>query len=173
MKHFFSIILFLFLIVDANAQAIENSKSLELRYGKTVSVGVYAGIRFRTTTSTSIDLSVAGFVNSLQRNGLQYNSFGLDLMGEYYTAVGDNSDHLFELKVGGGATALIDNEPFVYKDLPFAKRLNYGLVGELTGEWCMSENISLTLFTQQKYLLNKSLGTYCFTAGIGIKLNLE
>jgi hypothetical protein len=157
----------------ANAQAIENSQSVEFRYGKTFSVGAYAGLRYRTTTSTTIDVSVAGFINSLQRNGLNYTSYGIDLMGEYYTPVGDNTEHLLEVKAGMGATVMIDNELFIYKQLPFGKRLNYGVVGELTGEWCVSENISLTLFTQQKFLFNKNLSSYCFTAGLGIKLNLD
>lgn len=161
------------LCAAVNAQAIENSQSLEIRYGKAFSVGAYAGLRYRTTTSTTIDVSVAAFINLLQRNGLNHTSYGLDIMGEYYTPVGDNTEHLFEVKAGIGATLMIDNEPFLYKELPFAKRLNYGVVGELTGEWCISENISLTLFTQQKFLFNKNLSSYCFTAGLGIKLNLD
>jgi hypothetical protein len=156
-----------------NAQAIENSQSLELRYGKTFSVGAYAGLRYRTATSTTLDISIAAFINSLQRNGLNFTSYGIDLMGEYYTPVGDNTEHLFEVKAGMGASCMVDNEPFLYKELPVLKRLNYGVMVELTGEWCVSENFSFTLFTQQKFLFNKNLSGYCFTAGLGIKLSLE
>jgi hypothetical protein len=123
MKSILFFLVFAFAFIIANAQAIENSQSLEFRYGKTFSVGAYAGLRYRTTTSTTIDVSVAGFINSLQRNGLNYTSYGIDLMGEYYHTVGDNTEHLFEVKAGMGATVMIDNEPFVYKDLPFDETL--------------------------------------------------
>ena len=172
MKYLFTLLLFT-IGQYTKAQAIENSQSLELRAGKVFSAGDYAALRYRHTTSTSIDLSIAGFLNNLHQNGLQYYSYGLDLMGEYYTAVGDNTDHLFELKTGLGITGLVDNEPWIYKDLSFSKRLNYGLAAELTGEWCLSENISLTLFAQQKFLFNHSLSNAAFIGGLGIKLNLD
>lgn len=155
------------------AQAIENASSVELRGGKTFSVGDYACVRYRHTTSTSIDVSLAAFINGLRVNGLRYYGYGLDLMGEYYTAVGDNTDHLLELKAGLGLTAQIDNDPWVYKQLPFVRRLNYGVAGELTGEYRLSENFSLSAFAQQKLLFHKNLGRFAFTLGLGIKLNLE
>lgn len=173
MKIGLTILLFLFCVASLYSQAIENAQSFELRYGKTFSVGGYASLRYRTTTSTTLDISFAAFINSLQRNGLQYYSYGIDVMGEYYTGVGDNTDHLFELKACAGATAMVDNEPFVLHDVPFLKRINYGLVGELAGEWSISQNIALTLFGQQKLLFNKTLGRTSFTIGLGLKLSLD
>lgn len=169
------LLLFVLLFTRSHAygQAITNSQSFELRGGKTISVGDYASLRYRHTTSTSVDLSVAMFINVLQQNSLHYTCLGTDLMGEYYTGIGDNTDHLFELKTGLGVTAQVDNDPWVYKGLPFMKRLNYGLCAEITVEWCMSENISLTVFGQQKFLFNKSLGSSAFTIGLGVKLNLD
>jgi hypothetical protein len=154
-------------------QAIENTQSLEFRYGKTFSVGDYAALRYRHTTSTSIDASLAVFINGLRRGAIRFWGYGVDLLGEYYTAVGDNTDHLFELKVGLGATANIDNDPWVYKDLPMLSRLNYGIAAELSGELRLSENISLTSFLQQKILFNKNLGRFSFTLGLGFKINLD
>jgi hypothetical protein len=166
-------LLLLYFPLCGNAQAITNSQSLEIRAGKTFSVGDYASLRYRHTTSTSLDLSLAAFINVLQKKGFNYSGYGLDLLAEYYTAVGDNTNHQFECKLGFGATASLDNEPWVFRDLPLAKRLNYGICGEVTGEWCMSENISLCLFAQQKYLFNKLLGNYAFSVGLGLKLNLD
>jgi hypothetical protein len=158
---------------SVHAQAITNSQSLELRGGKTFSAGDYVSLRYRHTTSTSIDLTLAAFVNGFQKNSLRYRCYGIDLLGEYYTGVGENTDHLFECKLGLGVTASLDNEPWVFRNTAFSRRLNYGICGEVSGEWCMSENIGLCLFGQQKYLFNNPLGTTAFTLGMGIKLNLD
>lgn len=157
----------------ASAQGIENTSSIEVRYGRTLSAGSCAALCYHHTTSTVFDVSLGGFIQSLQRSGLNYTSYGIDLTGEYATPVGDNTEHRFELKTDFGATAMIDNEPFLYKDLPFAKRLNYGIITGATGEWCISQDVALTIFLQQKILFNKQLGSSLFTTGIGIRLNLD
>lgn len=163
----------LFASPGAEGQAISNSQSVEIRGGKSFSLSDYAALRYRHTTSTSIDLSVAAFVQGMQKNGLQYSAFGLDLLGEYYTGLGDNTDHLFECKLGIGGTLHHENEPWLYKDWPFAKRLNYGVCAEVTGEWSMSENFSLSLFTQQKIFLNPLLGKTQFTLGLGLVYHFD
>lgn len=159
--------------LSAKSQAISNYQSIEVRGGKTFTPGNYAGIKYRHTTATMIELSAGIFMEDVPKNGLHYSAYGIDLAGEYYTQVGDNTDHLFECKLGLGITGQIENEPWVYKDLSFSKRINYGMYGELSGEWCMSANFSLTAFVQQKYLFNKLLSNTCFVFGIGIKLNLD
>lgn len=87
-----------------------------------------------------LDVAAAVFLEAFQNNGLQYANYGLDLMGEYYTPVGDNTDHAFEVKLGLGITGNAENEPWILKAYSFSKRLNYGLIGELTGEWCVLQN---------------------------------
>ena len=155
------------------SQAISNYQSIEVRGGKSFSSSDYVGLKYRHTTSTMIDVSAAVFLEAFQKNGLHYSNFGLDLMGEYYTPIGDNTDHAFEVKLGLGITANAENEPWILKEYPFSKRLNYGLIAEVAGEWCVSQNFSLTAFAQQKYLLSKLLGNTRFIIGIGIKLNLD
>jgi hypothetical protein len=167
------VIILLFASTRAKGQAISNSQSVEIRAGKTLSLGDYAALRYRHTTSTSIDLSIAAYVQGLQKNGLRHSAFGVDLLGEYYTGLGDKTDHLFECKLGIGGTVQLENEPWLYKDWPFAKRLNYGACAEVTGEYSMSENFSLSLFTQQKFLFNPLLGKSQITLGLGLVYHFD
>lgn len=157
----------------AKSQAISNYQSIEVRGGKSFSSSDYAAVKYRHTTSTMLDVATAVFLEAFQNNGLHFSNYGLDLTGEYYTPVGDNTDHAFEVKLGLGITANAENEPWILKAYSFSKRLNYGVIGELAGEWCVSQNFSLTAFVQQKYLFNKLLGNTRFIVGIGIKLNLD
>ena len=159
--------------LSAKSQAISNYQSIEVRGGKSFSSSDYAALKYRHTTATMIDVSAGIFFEAFQNSGLHFTNYGLDLMGEYYTPVGDNTDHAFEVKLGLGISGNTENEPWIFKDYPFSKRLNYGLIGEVAGEWCVSQNFSLTAFAQQKYLLNKLLGNTRFIIGIGVKLNMD
>ncbi|MES2329653.1 MAG: hypothetical protein V4539_08630 [Bacteroidota bacterium] len=154
------------------SQTTDNAQSVEVRFGKSLMPAMYAAIKYERVTSTPTNVSAKLFYESMQKNSLDYSCFGLDILGDYYTPVGDNTDHLFECKLGFGGTVQIENEPWVYKEYPVSNRLNYGLVGEFAGEWAMSEAFSLTTFLQQKYLFNKNLSHTNFLFGVGIKFNI-
>jgi hypothetical protein len=154
------------------AQTAGNTQSVEIRAGKTLMPTMYAAIKYERVTNSAFNASVKLFYEMLRKNSLNYSCFGLDMLAEYYTPVGDNTGHLFECKLAFGGTVQIENEPWVYKDYAMSKRLNYGLVAELAAEWGMSEVFSLTAFAQQKYLFNRHLEHSSFVLGLGIKFNI-
>lgn len=173
MKQFLFLISLAVSISHVLAQGIENSGSMELRYGKTLSIGSYVSLNYHHSTSTVFDISAATFLQVSQARGLNYHSYGIDLSADYITSLGDKTEHRFECKPMIGVTAMIDNENLIYKALPFSGRLNYGLLAGGILEWCMSPSIVFTFFLQQKLLFNKTLASGMFTTGLGIRVNLD
>lgn len=159
------VLILLLLITSVNGQ------SLEIRTGQNIRPGDYAAIRYEQPTDTRLNFSAKIFINSNRFSGLHYTSYGLDLLAECSTNPDKNSDAVFALNLGLGGTVEKENEPWVYGNLKSSKTINYGIAGELTGEWAMSTLFSLTAFAQQKYLFNKDLGSTRFVFGLGLKIN--
>lgn len=149
------------------------SQAIEVRAGHSLTPADYVSLRYEYYTNNSINFSAKVFLGSSNKNNLNYSACGLDLMTEYYSNLGYNSDHKWELKAGLGGTIQIENEPWIYKGWGAGRRTNYGIVGEVAIEWAMTDQFSLTGFVQQKYLFNKALGTTGFAFGIGLKFNLN
>jgi hypothetical protein len=93
-------------------------------------------------------------------------------MGEYLSTR-DPRESDFACRIAIGGTAQIDSEPYVYKDWPPGRRINYGLVGELAGIIHLTEVFSLNAFVQQKYWFNKALGTTHFLFGLAITYHFD
>lgn len=144
------------------------SQWIDLRCGHTLTPADYVSLGYEQPTNTALNFSLRGFLENSHKNNLNYSAYGLDIIAITQTG----TDRTFSLRGGIGATVQIENEPWIYKNLTTKQKMNYGLVGELTGEWNMTENFSLSVFGQQKFLFNKSLGTTHFVFGGGLKFNL-
>jgi len=147
-----------------------SSQALEIRAGHSLTPSDFAGLRYELFTPADFSFTVGGFLESSETSGLHYTNYGLDLMAWYYTPLGYNTDHAFELRAGLGLCGQLENEPWVYKDWSGSKRMTYGPVGEVSVEYGLSESINLSGFAQQKYLFNSALGNTRFAFGLGIKI---
>lgn len=155
-------------IVPGNSFA----QTVELRTGSNLMPGNYLSIGYEHYSNWPLNFSGKLFTEGSHTKGLQYKAYGIDLLVEYGTNQNDYSERIFALRMGLGATCQIENEPWVYRNLAANKRLNYGLVGVVSGEWWMSENFCLSVFGQQKFLFNSSLGNARCALGMGLKYRL-
>lgn len=148
------------------------AQSVELRSGSNLMPGNYFSIGYEHTSNWPLNFAGKLFTEGSHTKGLQYKAYGIDLLVEYGSNQNDYSERIFALRMGLGATCQIESEPWVYRNLPANKRRNYGLVGVVSGEWWMSENFCLSVFGQQKYLFNSSLGSARCAMGMGLKFRL-
>lgn len=165
-----TIYLFLFyLAISVNCY----SQSIGILAGNFASPSDYFSLRYSHYSNLPVNGAIGIFGESSLKNGLNYSSYGLDVLGEYASTQGSDGQNVFGFKVGVGASWQIENEPWVYRDWPFKKRMNYGLVGEVAGEWFMTPAFSLSMFAQQKYLFNPALGRYRLVLGLGLAYRIS
>ena len=142
-----------------------------VKAGHSLIPGGYWAIGYEHYTNGLVNAKFNCFGESSRKNGFQYSAYGIDLIGEY--ASNQNEPVLFAYRLGFGITGQIENEPWVYQNIAGPKKINYGLVGELAGEWWMSEQFCLSVFGQQQYLFNSALGNTRFVFGLGLKFHLD
>ncbi len=149
------------------------SQSVELQAGSNGMPGNYLSLGYEHYSNYVLNFSGRLFAEGSRVNGLQYKAYGLNLMAEY----GSNQDagpaSVFAFRAGLGLNGQIESEPWIYQHLSSHQRINYGFVGTLSGEWWMSENFCLSVFGEQKYLFNTSLGSTRCAFGLGLKFRLS
>lgn len=157
------VVCFLLLYVE-----VTNAQSLSFRAGQSFPSTAYLSLRYEHWTNGPINLSLGAFYERSRKDLLNHSSFGLDLLAEYASNREGYSNGAFGLRYGFGVTGDLNNDPWVYKDWSFKRRLNYGLLAEGAGEWFMTDNFTLRLGLQQKLLFNPDLGHYRFLAALGL-----
>ncbi len=165
--------LFLFLFLLPVLFTLAHAQSIELRAGSNAMPGNFLSLSYEHYSNWPINISGKLFAEGSNVNGLQYKAYGLDLLGEYATSQNDNAESIFAFRMGLGVTGQIESEPWIYGGLSAVKRMNYGLVGVVSGEWWMSENFCLSVFGQQKWLFNSSLGSRRSAFGLGLKFRFS
>ncbi len=75
--------LFLWTLLLAAESFSSTAQSLTLFGGKTYIPGSYAGLRYSHYTNSEVNVAGDLFLENAQTAALRYNSFGLNLMGEY------------------------------------------------------------------------------------------
>ncbi len=153
--------------------ALVNGQSLSLRFGRNLTPSDHLSLRYEHWTNGAVNLSLGGFMERSRKSNLNLSAYGVDLLAEYTTNREGYQTGAFGLRYGLGATWQIESEPWIYKDWPFKKRMNYGLFGELSGEWFMTKHFTLRVTTQQKILFNPDLGRYRFLSGLGLVYRLS
>ena len=140
------------------------AQAVELRAGSALP-SLYCSAGYERYTNSFLDLSVRGFFESSKKRNLDYHAFGLDVMMQTRL----NREQKFSGRATFGGTIQKESEPWVYKEWPFKRKLNYGLVGEFSANWMMSSYFDLNLFAQQKLLFNRALGLTQFVCGLGLR----
>lgn len=133
----------------------------------------YISLRYTHYSNLPINAAIGIFHEASHSGGLHYTGYGIDLLAEYASSQGDYEKNVFGFRLGIGASWQTENEPWIYQGFSAGKRMNYGLISELSGEWGMSQNFCLGLFMQQKIWLRKPLGTRDFVFGLGLKIQLN
>lgn len=149
------------------------SQSIGILAGHYAFPADYFSLRYSHYSNLPVNGAIGIFRESSHTSGLNYSSYGIDVLGEYASTQGDYDQHVFGFKAGIGASLQIENEAWVYQGFNGSQRMNYGIVGELTGEWGMSSHFCLSAFVQQKVLFKKPLGTTRFVFGLGLKILLN
>jgi len=155
-----------------SAQNTENFRSLDVRFGRTGLPGDIFKLVGERYMAPGVNLALGAFLETSNRNNIHYDCYGLDAIAYYYTPVGDRTNNLFQVRLGVGATADYEQEKNLYHELSTGQKINAGIVGELAGEWAFTDDFSLLLAYNQKYLFSKALGTSRFDISIGCKLKL-
>lgn len=151
--------------------AVTNAQSLGLRAGHSLTPADHLSLRYEHWTNSTVNFALGCFFERNKSRGLNYSCYGLDLLAEYASSRATDSQPLFGWRGGLGATWQLESEPWLYKDIPASKRINYGLAGEGAIECYLSEVFRLSLFASQKYLLRPSLGSTRFCWGLGLTYN--
>lgn len=149
-----------------------NGQSISLRAGHSFTPASHLSLHYEHWTNGAVNLSFGGFMERSRKNNLNYSAYGVELLGETASNREGFSAGAFGWRGGIGGVWQVESDPFVYKDWPLKKRMNYGLTGELSGEWFMTESFSLRSILQQKIFFNKELGRYRFMLGLALAYRL-
>jgi hypothetical protein len=150
-------------------QSLLPAQNISLQLGHSLMPADHVSLRYEHWTNSAINFSLAGFYERSHDQLLDYKCYGADLLGEYVSCRGADPLPWFSWRFGLGATIQNENEPWLYKDISFSQRINYGLLSEASLDYNISETFRLSLFGQQKFLLRRMLGAtqFCFGLGLG------
>lgn len=148
-------------------------QSLSIRAARSFLPGDHVSLRYEHWTNSSLNLSGGVFMEKSRKNLLDFSAYGAEVLSEYATNREGFSAGPFGLRAGLGLTWQTENEKWVYSNWTTGKRSGFGVVGEVNGEWFMTEHFSLRLVLQQRWIVNPSIGKYRFLAGIGLVYNLN
>lgn len=173
MKYFLLIIVFGFLAINSQAQIGDPYHSWNFSYGRTGTPGdqVKIGLEYSKDAKYSF-LTEAGLELSRYKD-IRYSSISLGLTGRYYL-VGNTymtSKKKINVMAGLGGILQLENESSVYKTLPASKRMNYGVTGQLLGEYFYDPTIGFFIAGEQKVLFNETLGKYNYSIYFGIRIH--
>lgn len=150
-----------------------NAQTIEIKAGRTLFPADYVCLRYAHYSNSAVNICGSVFLEKTKTYGLAYTAMGADLLAQYDMGLGENSDHRFECKLGLGGSFQVEQEPWVYKDWNFQRRMNYGVLAEVAGEWMMTQTFGLCGLLQQKFLFNKDLGHTRFAFGIGLSYHFN
>ncbi|TAJ47428.1 MAG: hypothetical protein EPO58_16145 [Chitinophagaceae bacterium] len=138
---------------------LSNAQSVELRTGSSLIPSSYVALRYQQPTNYSIDFSIKAFLDRSRKHGLNYTAFGIDAMVEKSFSF---------MRVGVGPTIHTESESWVYANLSFSERVNYGISLEAGAELFLTDVFGLCAFTNQKFLFKRDLGSSQFVFGLGL-----
>lgn len=140
------------------------AQSIEIAAGQNFIPGDFVSLRYESSPDYVLNWSVKGFAQRAHSHSLSYSAYGLDFLVMV---------PLRMLRLGAGPTMQLEQEPWVYAGWDFSKRFNLGVTGEAGIQLDISQNISLTLTAQQKYLFNSALGNSGFICAFGFKYSFD
>ncbi len=165
MKLFVLIVLNL-LHVAANAQQVS------IRAGKSFTPADFLSLRYEHWSNSRLHLCLGGYMERSNRSGLNYSSYGADFLMHCYATNQSYEEGRFGFKSAIGIHWQSEQEPWLYRDWTAKERSSFGLTGELSGLWFMTEAFTLNSFLQQKILFNPKLGRSRFVVGLELAYRL-
>jgi len=131
------------------------------------------GLEYAKTDKTAL-YGEAGYEWSRYK-ALRYSSFSLAVGGRRYL-VGNtymSAKKKINLLAGLHAVAQYESEASVYKGLGFSNRLNYGVSGQVVGEYFYDPTLGFFAAVEQKVLFQESLGKYNYSLAIGLRIHFN
>lgn len=148
------------------------AQSIGLRAGHSSLPADHFSLRYEHWTNSGVNLTGAVFYEKNLASTLSYSCYGIDLLGEYESNRDDPMSTLFGWRMGLGGTIQEAQEPWLYKNLSFLQRLNYGLAGEASIHCYLTEYFRLDFFFQQKCFFRSRDGSPRFAIGAGLTYRL-
>lgn len=147
--------------------------SWNFSYGRTGTPGdqMKIGLEYAKADKTSFVTEVG--VELSRFKDIRYSSYSLGITGRYYL-VGNTymtSKKKINVMAGLGGVIQLENESSVYKNLDIGKRMNYGVNGQIVGEYFYDPTIGFFLAGEQKVLFNETLGKYNYSISVGIRIH--
>jgi hypothetical protein len=155
------------------AQVGDPYHSWNFSYGRTGTPGdqLKIGLEYAKADKTAF-ITEAGVELSRYKD-IRYSCISLGITGRYYL-VGNTymtSKKKINVMAGMGGVLQLENERSVYKTLDIGKRMNYGVNGQLVGEYFYDPTIGFFLEGEQKVLFNETLGKYNYSISVGIRIH--
>ena len=157
----------LFVLILLNLlHVVANAQQISIRAGKSFTPADFLSLRYEHWSNSRLHLCLGGYMERSFRSGLNYSAYGVDLLLNCYATNASYEDGRFGFKTGVGTLWQIEYEPWLYRDWTAKQRSSFGLTGEISGSWYMTEAFTLSNFFQQKILFNPKLGRSRFVVGI-------
>jgi hypothetical protein len=155
------------------AQVGDPYHSWNFSYGRTGTPGdqLKIGLEYAKADKTAF-ITEAGIELSRYKD-IRYSCISFGITGRYYL-VGNTymtSKKKINVMAGLGGVIQVENEKSVYKSLDIGKRMNYGVNGQVVGEYFYDPTIGFFLAGEQKVLFNETLGKYNYSISVGIRIH--
>lgn len=165
----------IFFHLQVTAQTGDVYHNWGFSYGRTGTPGdqVKIGLEYGRTDKTSLYGEFGLEWSKYQ--GLRYSNISLAFGGRRYL-MGNTlmtSKKKMNALVGLAGVAQYESESAVYKGLGFSDRLNYGISGQLLGEYFYDPTLGFFAAFEQKVLFQEALGKYNYSFAIGLRIHFN
>jgi hypothetical protein len=151
---------------------LSNAQQISLRAAKSLAPADQLSIRYEHWSNSTIHFCLGTFMERSQTKGLNHATYGIDLIAHSYSGVASYEDGVFGLRGGLGVNWQFEHEPWLYRNWSFSKKSSFGLTGEITGCWYLTDVFSMNCFFQQKILFNQLLGRSRIALGLELAYRL-
>lgn len=149
-----------------------NAQSISFVAGKSFSPADFLSLRYTHYSNSPFKLSLSAFLEKGTKHHLSYRSYGADLLLHCDQLVGTFLEKRGGLTGAIGLNWQVDQEPWLYKDWPFSRRSSFGLTGEISYQYYLTDAFRIGLFTQQKILFNPDIGRCRWIVGLSLSHHL-
>lgn len=175
MKYLACLVAFLVFMLCAMAQTGDIYNNWNFSYGRTGTPGDQLKIGLEIGKSDKLSMYGETGMEWSKYMGLRYSSFHLMAGARYYLAGNTTMSAKKKINIltGLGGIAQLESEPSLYKSLSTGDRLNYGVCGQLLGEYFYDPTIGLFAAFEQKVLFQERLGKYNNSVFVGLRIHFN
>ncbi|MBX9839306.1 MAG: hypothetical protein K2X69_13455 [Silvanigrellaceae bacterium] len=160
--------------INVRAQEIgDQFHNWNLSYGRTGTPGdqLKAGLEYAQSTKFSYYMESA--LEWSKHLGLRYTSFGFAVGGRYYLYGGNDMNIVRKINFLAGINGVLqyEDEATLMKNRTLFEKLNYGLAGQVIGEYYFDQTIGFFVGIEQKYMFNKTFGNTNYSVFAGLRIH--